>query len=116
MRLVHDPADGDPSALATAIDTADSTVAKMRGLMFRRSVPDDYALVFRFDAVEPCDVHMLFVPFPIDALWLVDDEVQRTERLSAWTGIAKADADTLIELPAGTADDVAVGDTVRLES
>lgn len=116
VRLVHEPADGDLAALATSVDTADSTLAQMRGLMFRRSIPDDYALVFRFDATEPRDVHMLFVPFPLDVLWLVDDEVQRTERLSAWTGIAKADADTLVELPAGAADDVSVGDEVRLES
>ncbi len=115
VRLLHEPADGDPSALAASVDTADSTLAQLRGLMFRRSIPDDYALVFRFDAVDPRDVHMLFVPFPLDVLWLVEDEVQRIERLSAWTGIAKSDADTLVELPAGAADDVAVGDTVRLE-
>jgi uncharacterized membrane protein (UPF0127 family) len=115
VRLVHDPGDGDPRALATSVETADSTLAQMRGLMFRRSIPDDYALVFRFDRVDARDVHMLFVPFPIDALWLVDGEVQRTERLSPWTGLAEADADTLVELPAGAADGVAVGDDVRLK-
>jgi uncharacterized membrane protein (UPF0127 family) len=113
VRLVHE-SDGRSETLATEVETADSFLAKARGLMFRRSIPDDYALVFRFDEVGDRDVHMVFVPFPLDVLWLRDGEVQRTERLSAWTGLAKAEADELIELPAGSADGVSVGDEVRV--
>ena len=113
MQLVRD--DGrTEQVLATEVETADSFLSQARGLMFRRSIPDDYALVFRFDEVASRDVHMVFVPFPLDVLWLRDGEVQRTERLSAWTGLAEAEADQLIELPAGSADEVAVGDDVRL--
>ncbi|PSP56641.1 DUF192 domain-containing protein [Halobacteriales archaeon QS_1_67_19] len=113
MRVVHESGDARQT-LATEAETADSFLARARGLMFRRSIPDDYALVFRFDGVASRDVHMVFVPFPLDVLWLLDGEVQRTERLSPWTGLAKAEADRLIELPAGSADGVAVGDTVRV--
>lgn len=80
--------------------------------MFRRSLADSSALVFRFDSASKRDVHMLFVPFAIDALWIVDNEVQATKRLKPWLGLGRAAADTLIELPAGAADGVEVGDRV----
>ncbi|WP_115865434.1 DUF192 domain-containing protein [Halorussus litoreus] len=115
MRLVHE-SDGSSDTLATEVDIADSFLAKARGLMFRWSIPDDYALVFEFDGVDSRDVHMVFVPFALDVLWLRDGEVQRKERLSAWTGLAKAEADQLVELPAGSADGVSVGDRILLES
>jgi len=106
--------DGDVATLATDVDVASSLFSQARGLMFRRSIPDDYALVFDFADADSRDVHMVFVPFDIDALWLEDREVQRVERLSAWTGRGEARCDTLAELPAGAADDVAVGDRVWL--
>jgi len=114
VRLVRDDG-GTEQVLATEVETADSFLSRARGLMFRRSIPDDYALVFEFEEAGMRDVHMVFVPFPLDVLWLRDDEVQRKERLSAWTGLAKAEADRLVELPAGSADGVSVGDTVRLK-
>ncbi|MFW5938296.1 MAG: DUF192 domain-containing protein [Halanaeroarchaeum sp.] len=113
MHLRHER-NGDGRVLASTVETADSVFAQMRGLTFRRSLPDDYALVFRFDGVGARDVHMLFVFEPLDVLWLVDDEVVRIERLDPWTGMAVADADTLVELPAGGAEGVSVGDAVRL--
>jgi uncharacterized membrane protein (UPF0127 family) len=113
VRLVH-KSDGQRDVLATEVETADSFLSKAKGLMFRRSIPDDYALVFRFGGVATRDVHMVFVPFPLDVLWLQDGEVTRKERLSPWTGQAKAEADQLMELPAGNADGVEVGDVVRI--
>ncbi|SNZ12695.1 hypothetical protein SAMN06269185_1875 [Natronoarchaeum philippinense] len=112
MKLRH-RGDGGVTTLATTVDIADGLISRGRGLMFRRSIPDDYALVFEFDGVTARSVHMLFVPFPIDVLWLIDGEVQRVRTLSAWTGTAKESADTFVELPAGAADGVAVGDTVE---
>lgn len=114
VRLIRE-SDGTQETLATEVETADSFLSQAKGLMFRRSIPDDYALVFEFNGVGSRDVHMVFVPFPLDVLWLRDGEVQQKKRLSAWTGLAKADADQLIELPAGAADGVAIGDAVRLE-
>lgn len=113
MKLVHER-DGETWPLATEVDTADTLFSQMRGLMFRRSIPEDYALLFRFDEVGSRDVHMLFVPFPLDVLWVVDGEVARKERLSAWTGLARAEADLLIELPAGAAENVQVGDGISI--
>jgi len=120
MRVVHEPADGgERRVLATEVEVADSTLARAKGLMFRRSVPEEFALVMEFGGGVllrgPARqvVHMLFVPFPIDVVWLVDDEVQKTARLSPWTGIGVGKADRIVEFPAGTADDVAAGDGVR---
>lgn len=115
MRLVHrrgPPDDRTERLLASDVDIARSRLAQARGLMFRRSIPEEYALVFPFDGVEARTLHMLFVPFAIDAMWLVDDEVTATARLSPFVGLARGDADTVVELPAGAADAVAVGDEV----
>lgn len=113
MHLVHER-DGDSSTLATRVDVADSFLTHARGLMFRRSIPDDYVLAFRFDAAKPRDLHMVFVPFDIDAVWTVDGRVTHVKRLSAWTGRGKAEADAIYELPAGAADDVKPGESVDL--
>lgn len=113
MRLVHE-SDGGTRTLATTVDTADSLLSQARGLMFRRSIPDDYALVFRFGEAKARDVHMLFVPFPLDVLWTEDGTVRRVERLKPWTGFGKDRADRIVELPAGAADGVTAGDGVRL--
>ncbi|MDZ5811173.1 DUF192 domain-containing protein [Halorubrum sp. AD140] len=117
VRLVHRPAssgDRERRLLAGDVDVARSTLEQGRGLMFRRSVPDGYALVFPFDETDTQWLHMLFVPFAIDALWLVDGEVTERKRLAPFVGLGRAEADTVVELPAGAADGVAVGDEVRL--
>jgi len=115
VQLVHRPESGGGSqVLASDIEIADSFLAQARGLMFRRSLAEDSALVFQFDSAAKRDVHMLFVPFAIDALWLVDNEIVAKKRLKPWIGLGRASADTLIELPAGAAEEVVVGDQVAL--
>ncbi|WP_255152548.1 DUF192 domain-containing protein [Halorarius halobius] len=113
MRVVH-VADGDERTLATDVEVADSLVRKGVGLMFRRSVPDDYALVFPFDGQKRRGLHMLCVPFDLDAVWVADGVVQGVERLSAWTGRGGHVADLVVELPAGAAADVQAGDQLRV--
>ena len=112
MHVRHDPGDGDARTLASSVDTADTLLSQARGLMFRRSIPDDYALVFPFGDAGVRDAHMVFVPFDIDAVWVENEEVQHVETMAAWTGRAEARCDTLVELPAGAAGDVSVGDRV----
>ena len=114
MRLIHEPAVGDERTLATTVDTADSLVSQARGLMFRRSLPDEYALAFRFSRAKHRDVHMLFVFVPLDVVWVVDDVVQRVEELRPWRGFARDEADLIVELPADGADEVDVGDRLWL--
>ena len=113
VRLIHEPSG---AVLASDVETADSLLAQSRGLMFRRSVPDDYAMVFRFDGAGRQSLHMVCVPFPIDALWLRDGAVTKHSRLRPWVGFGWGAADTVVELPAGAADGVEAGDRVRVET
>jgi hypothetical protein len=114
VRVVHE-ANGERRPLATEVEVADSVLQQGRGLMFRRSVPDDYALVFPFGSQRRRGLHMVFVPFDIDAIWVADGVVQGVERLSAWTGHGSHVADTVVELPAGAAAGVTPGDRVVVE-
>ena len=134
MRLVHEPDETigdegsrpDARVLATDVEVAESTLTQALGLMFRSGVPDEYALVldvdgsgglFSFGDGPPRQfVHMLCMRFPIDVLWLADDEVVAKKRLRPWRGMGVARADTIVELPAGAADAVSPGDTVRREA
>jgi uncharacterized protein len=118
VRLRHEPADGDGSSrtLATTVDTADSIASQVRGLMFRRSLPEDYALAFRFGTARTRDVHTLFVFVPLDVVWVVDGVVRRVERLRPWHGFARETCDLIVELPAGAAADVEPGDRLALEA
>lgn len=114
MRIVHDPA-GDGNVLATTVEYAETMLEQSRGLMFRSSVPDDYGLVFPFDGIGRRLIHMLFVRFPIDVVWLADDEVTRASTFRPWRSLGYAKADTVLELPAGAASGVSAGDTVVVE-
>ncbi|PSQ07873.1 DUF192 domain-containing protein [Halobacteriales archaeon QS_6_71_20] len=124
VRVIHRPAAVEPEeralaptkrVLADDVEVADSGLSQLLGLMFRRSVPDDYALAFRFEAADSRSLHMLFVPFAIDAVWLVEGEVTKVKRLRPWIGLGWGRADTIVELPAGAADDVEPGDAVVVE-
>ncbi|MFB6102464.1 MAG: DUF192 domain-containing protein [Haloplanus sp.] len=114
-RVVHRRDRNGDRILATDAAVADSLLGKARGLMFRRTFPGD-ALVFPFDGDGVRTLHMLCVPFAIDAIWLREGRVEHVARLSAWTGVDRAPADTVIELPAGAADGVGEGDAVRVET
>jgi Uncharacterized conserved protein len=119
-RVVHDPADGPERVLATEVAVADSMLARARGLMFRSSVPEEFALVMEmgdglFGRPARQGVHTLFVRFPIDVVWLVDDEVQQVSRMRPWRSLVSARADRILELPAGNAEGVDTGETVRVE-
>jgi uncharacterized membrane protein (UPF0127 family) len=113
VQVVH-VADGGERTLATDPRFAEGLLAQGRGLMFRRTFPGD-ALVFPFDGVRTRGLHMLCVPFDIDAVWLVGERVERVARLAAWTGRGRAEADCVLELPAGAADGVSAGEAVRVE-
>jgi hypothetical protein len=115
MRIVHDP-EGAARPLATDVERAESMLQQSRGLMFRESIPDDYGLVFPFDRVGRRSIHMLFVRFPIDVVWVADGEVTKVETMHPWRSFGWAKADVVLELPAGSAEGVAAGDTVAVES
>ncbi|WP_336021756.1 DUF192 domain-containing protein [Halobellus salinisoli] len=114
MRVVHDTNGEETRTLAGDVDVADTFLTQARGLMFRRSIPEDYAMAFTFEEAKERNLHMVFVPFDLDALWIVEGEVRAKKRLRAWRGFGAAVADAIVELPAGVADGVEVGDAVRI--
>ncbi|MFP8957922.1 DUF192 domain-containing protein [Natrialbaceae archaeon A-CW3] len=114
MEVVYDP-DGVNRTLATNVDVADSLYTQTRGLMFRRSLPESYALAFPFGTAKTRDIHMLFVFVPLDVIWVEAETVRRVERLSPWTGYARERADLILELPAGAATDVEPGTRLVLD-
>lgn len=82
---------------------AKSRFQQARGHMLRRS-PPEWALVFPGDGVRRWGLHMLFVPFALEALFVVDGVVERIAELAAWIGTASEEADTVIEVPPGLVD------------
>ena len=115
MKVLHHT-NGTSRVVAERVERADSWFVKGRGLMFRRTIPEEYALVFGFDREATRRLHMVCVPFPIDAIWLREGIVERTECLSAWIGHGAARADTVIEFPAGATEGIEVGDRLAIEN
>jgi uncharacterized membrane protein (UPF0127 family) len=132
LRVVHEGDDtlgkedsSNRTVLATSVDIADSLLSTARGLMLRATLPDDYALVMEvggstllpFSSGPPRQfVHMLFVRVPLDVIWLDGNEVVRVSRMKPWRSIGMARADRIVELPAGSAQGVSVGDRVIVEN
>ena len=58
--------------LATRLGLCDTFWSKLRGLMFRRELDPDEALVFCHarESIAETSIHMFFVPFPIAVIWL----------------------------------------------
>ena len=110
------------TVLAQDLEAADSLWAKFMGLMGRPSLPDGAGLWLP----ESNGIHMMFMRFPIDAVFVGKPDVggQRRvlavrERLPAWRGLVLLvrGAHGVLELPAGTiaATATAVGDLVALD-
>lgn len=95
----------DGELIATNTEIARSFCAKSRGLMFRKSIPDDYALLFVFSRPTKVSLHMVFVPFPIDVLLLNRDmRIIGMHSLNAWTGFlnSRLEVSYVVELPYGS--------------
>jgi uncharacterized membrane protein (UPF0127 family) len=114
VRLVHDTGT-ETRPIATDVDVADTLWTQFRGLMGKTNIPEGYGMYFPFDTVRTRGVHMMFVRTRLDVVWIADSEVTRTATLSPWIGHGRARCDTFVELPPGTASDIAVGDGLRLD-
>lgn len=113
MKLRHETTETS-DILATELEVARGVLDQAKGLMFRRSFPEDAALVMPFDGVRTRGLHSLFVFFPFDAIWVRDGSVTRVARFEPFRSFARAPADLIVELPAGGAERVTSGDRVAL--
>ena len=117
MRLV-DRTTGE--ILALEVKTADTFWGRLRGLMFRHKFPRGGAMLFKFQKPGRHSVHMFFVRFPIDLIYLNSDfrVVELRARLKPWRVYRpKTAASYLVELPAGTIarSRVGIGHKISLE-
>jgi hypothetical protein len=98
----------DGTMIADKVEIADNILKQMRGLMFRRPVPEGFAMVFDLKREQYIDIHMLFVRFPLDLVFLDKNKkvIDLRKGLKPWTGQAfsKQFAMYAIEFPAGTID------------
>jgi uncharacterized membrane protein (UPF0127 family) len=123
--VVHESEDtlgegtAEPRIIAEDIEIADSGLSQMRGLMFRSEIPEALVMEvgggFSLTGGPPRQfVHMLFVRQTLDVIWLAEDEVRKVAQMRPWRSVGMAKADRILELPAGAADGVEVGDTVQV--
>ncbi|MHC1575774.1 MAG: DUF192 domain-containing protein [Methanosarcinaceae archaeon] len=106
--------------IASDVEFARSLIGQVRGLMFRRELPASYALVFVFPSPRKLSLHMLFVPFPIDVLFLDANKcIVKSAYLRAWTGLTTSGekAKYVIEMPTGAIykHRLSVGDQIVFE-
>jgi len=110
------------TVIVESLEVAESFGGRLMGLMGRAGLPLGSGLWLR----PASSIHMLFMRFPIDALFLAKPEVgggrrvvAAREALRPWAGVVwwARGADGCLELPAGTAaaTGTAVGDLIVLE-
>ena len=80
---------------------ADTALARMRGLLGRRDLPNGEGILLK----PASSVHMAFMRFPIDAVFLDRDlkVLKITYDLKPWRAAGSRGAKAVLEIPAGEA-------------
>ena len=107
------------TVIVNRIECLNTIISQSRGLMFRKEL-EDTALLFILKRPERVNIHMLFVFFPIDILFLDEDRrVAETGRLNPFTGLkrSKTKISYVVELPAGIIEkhSIKAGDKLTLK-
>lgn len=106
--------------IAYKIEYANTTIKTIIGLMFRRDIPQDFAMVFDMGYEQPIWLHTLFCSKCIDAVFLDRDKmvIQIMRCLHPWQINVKPSrpARYFIETLAGEVSrhDIHHGDTVKV--
>jgi uncharacterized protein len=89
----------DGTVVCARCAVADSAWTRSKGLLGRSSLDEDEGILLRPGA----SIHMFFMRFPIDAVFLDDDlRVLRVGAdLKPWRMASKRGASSVLELPAG---------------
>lgn len=73
--------------IANQVVFARNIFSQMLGLMLYKSIPQDFAMIFTLRKSTTLGVHMLFMRFPIDALFLNEDKrLVNIATLKPWVG------------------------------
>jgi uncharacterized protein len=102
------------AALARHVEVAVTRRARRKGLLGRDGLGSSSALI-----LAPCAaIHTMFMRFDIDAVFVDDDgrAVKVVRKLVPWRIAADPTAHAVVEMPAGSLDemDVAIGDRLYL--
>lgn len=98
------------------IEVADNFLKRLRGLMGRKKLPQGHGLL-----IVPCNsVHMLFMKFPIDVIYVDENFVIKkiVKNLPTWSGLSICfGANAAFEFSAGEAKhlNLQVGDKFSLQ-
>ncbi len=106
-------------AIAKNIEFARTICSQMLGLMFRRHIPADYAMIFVMKKPSSAGIHMLFMRFPIDVIFLNEErKIAGLTRLNPWTGYkAMKKVKYVIETNSGAIEryDLSIGGHMEFE-
>jgi uncharacterized protein len=91
----------DGSIVCERCVLADTALARMRGLLGRRELPSGTGILLK----PASSVHMAFMRFPIDAVFLDRDfrVMKVAADLRPWRAAASRGAKAVLEIPAGEA-------------
>ena len=102
-----------------SVEVVDTDGARAKGLMFRRSLPDDRGMLFLYDRAEPIGMWMRNTYISLDMLFLTADGkihkiARATEPFSETVIQSNGPVSAVLEVNAGTANrlGVKVGDRV----
>jgi uncharacterized protein len=92
----------DGSIVCERCVLADTALARMRGLLGRRELPSGEGILLK----PASSVHMAFMRFPIDAVFLDRDfrVMKVASDLRPWRAAGSRGAKAVLEIPAGDAD------------
>jgi len=90
--------------IARNIEFARTMFRHALGLMFRKCIQYDHSMIFILKKPSQVSIHMLFVFFPVDVIFLnKEKKIMGLSRLRPWVGYkAMEDIKYIIEMKAGT--------------
>jgi uncharacterized membrane protein (UPF0127 family) len=73
--------------IAINVEISKTLISQMLGLMFRTHLPADYAMIFVMKKPSSVGIHMLFMCFPVDIIFLNEKKkIVGLADLKPWTG------------------------------
>ncbi len=94
------------AVIAKKIELRRTIFEQSLGLMFRKTISPDYSMIFVFKNPSRVCIHMLFVFFAIDVIFLdMEKKVNGFSRLKPWIGYkTMANTGYVLEMKAGAID------------
>lgn len=98
--------------LVSSVVMANSFRKRFRGLMLEEELKPGEGMIFTFSRTSYRGIHTFAVKFPIDVVWVNKGVVTCVKTMKPWVDLWIGKADLIIELPAGAASEVEIGDEI----